>query len=275
MVMRNLSRKKYRKTPLVVCIDELPTLYLPNLVDWLTQNRQDGFCGILGFQHMSQLEDTYGKSIAEVIIGNAASKFIFNPQDYKLAKYFSDFLGETQVKIITKARTSGGKQGTTTTRTEHYHKKPLFEPTEFNQLDEGWCVAILPASRRRKKAYVPLLKQIIISPYDQNEREWSKSRWDAFQKFLIQQKYEPLTDAEWDRLLQERMNLVAKMFPDSESTNETGSETNQTNGQTNGQSNSQTNGNIDLEKELVAAGLPKSDSLEDVASFQEQLGTRF
>ena len=38
LVSRNVANK--RKSPLVLALDELPTLYLPALVDWLNQNRE-------------------------------------------------------------------------------------------------------------------------------------------------------------------------------------------------------------------------------------------
>ncbi|MHC5855266.1 hypothetical protein [Nostoc sp.] len=44
-----------RTCPLVLGIDELPTLYLPALVDWLNQNREDGLISLLGLQNLSML----------------------------------------------------------------------------------------------------------------------------------------------------------------------------------------------------------------------------
>ena len=41
IIVRNVSRTIPRKDPLVVALDELPTLYLPQLVNWLNENRED------------------------------------------------------------------------------------------------------------------------------------------------------------------------------------------------------------------------------------------
>jgi type IV secretory pathway TraG/TraD family ATPase VirD4 len=38
---------------LVVFLDELPTISLPSLVNWLNESRSAGFCGTLGFQNMT------------------------------------------------------------------------------------------------------------------------------------------------------------------------------------------------------------------------------
>ncbi|HAA26964.1 MAG TPA: transfer complex protein TrsK, partial [Cyanobacteria bacterium UBA8553] len=48
VVSRNVSRTVPRKDPLIVALDELPTLRLPELVRGLNEAREDGFCGILG-----------------------------------------------------------------------------------------------------------------------------------------------------------------------------------------------------------------------------------
>ncbi|WP_265276874.1 hypothetical protein [Nostoc sp. KVJ3] len=47
---------------LVLGIDELPTLYLPALVDWLNQNREDGLVSILGLQNLSMLIESMVKT---------------------------------------------------------------------------------------------------------------------------------------------------------------------------------------------------------------------
>ena len=46
---------KKRKDPLIVVLDEVPSLYLPDLFKWLNESRSEGFCGILGWQNMGQL----------------------------------------------------------------------------------------------------------------------------------------------------------------------------------------------------------------------------
>jgi type IV secretory pathway TraG/TraD family ATPase VirD4 len=99
IVTRNVSRTVPRSNPLIVALDELPTLYLPALVNWLNENREDGFVGILGYQNIAQLEKVYGKELTRAIFGGTATKFIFNPQDTESAKLFSDYLGEMEIQF--------------------------------------------------------------------------------------------------------------------------------------------------------------------------------
>ncbi|MHC5928818.1 TraM recognition domain-containing protein [Nostoc sp.] len=55
-------------------IDELPTLYLPALVDWLNQNREDGLISILGLQNLSMLIESYGENTTNAIFGGCATE---------------------------------------------------------------------------------------------------------------------------------------------------------------------------------------------------------
>lgn len=107
IVTRNITRTIPRLDPLIVALDELPTFYLPALVNWLNEGREDGFVGILGYQDIAQLEKVYGKELARAILGGTATKFIFNPQDPESAKLFSDYLGEMEIKFSSKSRSSG------------------------------------------------------------------------------------------------------------------------------------------------------------------------
>ncbi|MEM1310631.1 MAG: type IV secretion system DNA-binding domain-containing protein [Cyanobacteria bacterium P01_D01_bin.71] len=75
IITRNVAKR--RQDPLIVAIDELPTLYLPTLVQWLNENREDGLSVILGFQNLVQLEKTYGRELARAILGACATKAIF------------------------------------------------------------------------------------------------------------------------------------------------------------------------------------------------------
>jgi type IV secretory pathway TraG/TraD family ATPase VirD4 len=102
IVVRNVAKK--RTDPLAVFLDELPTLALPNLVNWLNESRSAGFCGVLGYQNMTQLEKAYGKENSRAILSGCNTKFIFNPGEYESAKYFSDYLGDEEVVYRQKSR---------------------------------------------------------------------------------------------------------------------------------------------------------------------------
>jgi type IV secretory pathway TraG/TraD family ATPase VirD4 len=214
VVVRNVSRTVPRKDPLVVALDELPTLYLPQLVNWLNENREDGFCGILGYQNIAQLEKAYGKELARAIFGGTACKFIFNPQDGESAKLFADYLGEQEIHFSSKSRsTSSGKGGTSRSTSEHHQKRHLFEPSEFLKLGTGRAVIVNPAYVRGQESYVPLLQSIKVPQSDIKEQLWSEGMWDVIRPRLIERNHNTVSDEERSRQFEERRALAEKLFP--------------------------------------------------------------
>ncbi|HEY9690637.1 MAG TPA: type IV secretion system DNA-binding domain-containing protein [Oculatellaceae cyanobacterium] len=212
VVSRNVSRTTPRKDPLVVVLDELPTLYLPALVNWLNENREDGFCGILGYQNISQLEKAYGKELAQAIVGGTATKFIFNPQDPHSAKLFADYLGEQQINFQSKSR-STGKSGSSKSFNEQNQKRSLLEPAEFLKLGTGKAIVINPAYVRSNEAYIPLIQPIKVPVTDITEMNWSENKWDTVRERLIRSNCLRVSDEDRRKQFDERRLLAEKLFP--------------------------------------------------------------
>ncbi|MBD2302251.1 type IV secretory system conjugative DNA transfer family protein [Nostoc sp. FACHB-190] len=183
LVCRNVAKK--RTDPLVLALDELPTLYLPALVDWLNQNREDGLVSILGLQNISQLEKAYSAEITNAIFGGCATKIFFNPQDDVAAKRFSDFLGNEQIRHKERSRTSGGKGGASTSLSEQNSTRNLFEINQFNSLSEGRAIIISPGFRRGREVGIPLLEQTSIPQADKDAEVASVERWYKLQQQFI------------------------------------------------------------------------------------------
>jgi type IV secretory pathway TraG/TraD family ATPase VirD4 len=218
VVSGNVSRLEPRKEPLTVFIDELPTLFLPQLQNWFNENREDGFCGCIGFQNMSQLERIYGKELSKVIVGGCATKFIFNPQDTESAKYFADFLGEFEVQFKSKSlsrNSSAGKGGGSSSRStsDNRQKRYLFEPSQFLKLRTGQAVVINPAYVRGEEAYIPIRQKIKVPKFQIQELEWSQEKWATVRQYLASRRNNQATNAEIDAALDERTRLVEELFP--------------------------------------------------------------
>lgn len=182
---RNLAGK--RTEPLVLALDELPTLYLPALVDWLNQNREDGLICLLGLQNLSQLEKAYSKETTNAIFGGCATKAFFNPQDDVAAERFSNFLGDEQIKHRERSRSSGGKGGASTSISEQNSTRNLFEVNQFNTLPEGRAVIVSPGFRSGRDVSIPLLEQIRIPKSDINLEAKSIEKWYGLQQQFISQ----------------------------------------------------------------------------------------
>ncbi len=213
VVSRNVSRTVPRKDPLVVALDELPTLRLPQLVRWLNEAREDGFCGILGYQNLSQLEDAYSKEVARAIFGGTANKVIFNPQDGESAKLFADYLGELEIQFKSKSKSTSPKGGSSQSSSDHHQKRHLLEPAQFLKLATGRAVIVNPAYERAKEAYVPILQNIKVPKEDIDEMNWSEAKWDVIQKKLVARNNEVVSDEERTRQFEERRALAEKLFP--------------------------------------------------------------
>lgn len=212
VVTRNVSRTTPRHDPLITVLDELPTLYLPQLVNWLNENREDGFCGILGFQNISQLEHKYGKEIARAVIGGCATKFIFNPQDPESAKIFADLLGETEIEYKSKSKSSS-QSGTTTSISDQKQKRHLMEAAAFGKLTTGRAIILNPAYQRQDESYIPLLQHIKVSKADIAEQKWAENQWTPIRERFIKANNALVSDTERSRQLEERRNLAEQLFP--------------------------------------------------------------
>ena len=212
IVTRNITRTVPRLDPLIVALDELPTFYLPALVNWLNEGREDGFVGILGYQNIAQLEKVYGKELARAILGGTATKLIFNPQDPESAKLFSDYLGEMEIKFSSKSR-SMGKGGGSRSSNEHHQKRHLLEPAQFAKMGTGRAVIINPAYTRGTEAYVPLLQSVKVPKADISEMNWSESKWEFVRKKLIESNGIQVSDFERSQQFLQRRELAEKLFP--------------------------------------------------------------
>ena len=210
IVSYNLTSEK-RKDPLIVSLDELPTLYLPQLQNWLNENRSDGFCGIIGLQNINQMEKTYGKEISRAIITGCTTKAIFNPGEPESAEFFSKILGEEEVIYKSKSRSSG-KGGSSTSTSDQDKTRKLFEPSQFLKMGAGTCVLISPGYTKkvngRQEANLPMLKFIKIEKQEIEFGKLAESRWDDFliyycrqRRRVVPEKLKPLVEKELEQVL--------------------------------------------------------------------------
>jgi type IV secretory pathway TraG/TraD family ATPase VirD4 len=208
IITRNVVQK--RDKPLVVSLDELPTLYLPSLVQWLNENREDGLVCLLGFQNMAQLEKTYGKELSRAILGGCATKAIFNPQEYESAQMFSEFLGEEEIQTKQKSKgTSAGKGNTNVSDQDKTRK--LFEPSRFLKLPTGQCILLNPGYRNKQESGVPLHQKISLPRGEIRLVEKSQSLWEQTRKRLKHDRVNRQKISEKDLI--QRYKFAEKFFP--------------------------------------------------------------
>lgn len=186
LVTRNLA--KQRRAPLVLSLDELPTIYLPSLASWLNQKREYGLVSILGLQNLAQLEESYGSETAEVIFTGCVTKCFFNTGSAEAGEKYSKYLGEEEVSNKRRSRNTGGKGGASTSLSVEISKRALFEPSQFNTLPEGKAVIISPGFKSKQEAALPLLENIKLFKKIQSELEADSIKlWYGEQQKIAQQ----------------------------------------------------------------------------------------
>ena len=211
LISRNVAHSRYRTVPFFVSIDELPSMKLKKIANWLAEARSAGLCMAIALQNKSQLNEAYGEDRANTIVSNCATKHYLNPQDPDSAKSYSEYLGEQEIRYFTTS-TSYQKGGGSRSRTENISKVPLMEPAEFLKMGEGRVVTISPGYRNpaRKETYLPILHDITISERDRAESKKSEAAWEAI---LAQFKDVKIDEAQISREFELRVKLVEQLFP--------------------------------------------------------------
>ncbi|WP_373543523.1 type IV secretion system DNA-binding domain-containing protein [Chamaesiphon sp.] len=214
LISRNVAHSRHRKTPLVCSFDEIPSLRLPKLANWLAESRSAGFVGLLGLQNKSQLNETYGEDRANTMMANCATKHYLNPQDGSSAKEYSEYLGEKEIVYWTKTVNSGSGQGNATvSRSEQRTQVPLMTPEEFLKLPQGKAVTISPGYSNKNEAYVPILHDIKVSQVDIENSKRSVGHWDKLLSKTRSSKRQ-LSNAEYAEIMIERRAIVERLFPE-------------------------------------------------------------
>jgi type IV secretory pathway TraG/TraD family ATPase VirD4 len=213
MVSGNIVHSKPRKSPLIVALDEVPTIFLPALPNWEAEARSAGFCGIIGAQNRKQLKEKYGENMADVIFANAATKIICNPGEPESAKIYSEFIGKQEITVKNKSR-SGGKNASTTT-SSNQQVVDLLAPEELLRFDKGDAVAISSGYKDKKKrqAFIPVRMDVKLSDRDLAEGDYAESRFDNWIRRQIKENPQ-LSDPELQQMFQDRAMLVESLFPE-------------------------------------------------------------
>ncbi len=211
IVTRNIAKR--RVDPLAVFLDELPTLSLPYLVNWLNESRSAGFCGVLGYQNMTQLEKAYGKENSRAILSGCNTKFIFNPGEYESAKYFSDYLGDEEVHYRQKSR-SNSKDGGSFSTSDQDKTKKIFSPEEFLKLPAGSCIFINPAYANAKEASIPVKLKVKVGDGEMQRRAYGEKHFNLVTTKLKQQKKHTIIDEEG---INSRISALENIIPSESS----------------------------------------------------------
>ena len=190
MVNRNVYRPKFdfpRKAPLIVSLDEINSIYIEPLVDWLNQNRSSKFSALLGVQSLGFLKKVYGEDGVDGILGGCTTQIIFQLNDEKTSKYYSSILGEKEVEIFQKTRNTG--QGKTSySYVKQKHLRPLMELAKLTRIKRGRAIILNSGQENNEESRIPLRKSVIIPRRDRRAMAKGKKMWPKYQKQMISER---------------------------------------------------------------------------------------
>lgn len=210
IVTRNFARP--RTMPLILALDELPTLYLPELPKWINEFRSYGFVALLGYQNFAQLQHMYGRELSRALFAACGTKVFFNPKDRETATEFSGYLGEKEVRLHTRSHSHGRQGGSS--YSEQYQKMPLLTPDQILKLDQGECVFINPAYKGGYEASIPLRLKVKIAQRDIGIQQRSTELWHSkVCECLTDQMAEQHSVLDLNQENEIRRELAERLFP--------------------------------------------------------------
>jgi type IV secretion system protein VirD4 len=205
MIVGNLSRP--RKDPLIISLDELPSIKLDRLPQWINEYRSNGACFILGIQSLEQLYDIYGDKMGSAIASACSTHVLFNPGNYKTAEDYSKRYGEKEVLIKnrTTGRTLGGQMSRSISWSENLQKMPVISADEILKFPQGKCVITSPGYSSGGQASIPYPLIIPVSKTDEKRAKESENLWDtqvrpALESQVTIPDLKMLTQALYDRI---------------------------------------------------------------------------
>jgi type IV secretion system protein VirD4 len=149
--------KYQREKPLVIVLDEFPTLNLPVALDWLNRYRSSGCSLIIGIQYFGQVEQKYGKDKAQGFLASCATKFWYNPGNPDTAKMMSELLGKQELVLPTVSKSTGSGKGVGVSRSTstQLHQISLIEANEPLNFPQGTCIIQCPSIGNKNEIGLP------------------------------------------------------------------------------------------------------------------------
>ncbi len=194
-----------RKDPLGIFIDELPSLYLKALPQWINEYRSNGACFVLGVQSLEQLANAYGDNLATAIISACSTKILYNPANYSTADKFSCY-GHKEF-IVKNKSISDSKEGRTVTWTDNLQTMPILTADEIMRFPQGKCVITNPGYTSGNEGSIPYPITISIPKLDIVRINRSEQLWfqQVYPRLIMRSPQVPLSHLDEAIDLRERI----------------------------------------------------------------------
>lgn len=128
--MRQMNQ--FKRLDSIFGIDELPTIYIPNLDTLPATARKKGVCTLLSVQSFAQLEEAYGKVNATIIRDNLSNVFLGKTNNYESAERMSKIFGEYKITEKSLTQSDSGESETISRKNEKH-----LQPRDISQQPKG------------------------------------------------------------------------------------------------------------------------------------------
>ncbi|MTI33295.1 type IV secretory system conjugative DNA transfer family protein [Xanthovirga aplysinae] len=106
VAMKQMNQQGKRRS--IFCLDEAPTLFIPNLDNLPATARSNKVSTIVGVQDFSQMEKMYGREQAQVLISNLGNQFIGMVNDTQTAEKVGKMFGRANVQKTSTSESQSG-----------------------------------------------------------------------------------------------------------------------------------------------------------------------
>jgi len=105
--MNNMNQQGKIKS--AVLLDEFPQIYLPEVWDFPATARSNKVIFAVGYQTEPQLEEGYGKTGADSIIGNLGNQFHGMSNDVRIARNVTEMFGKIKYEDVSHSESQSGE----------------------------------------------------------------------------------------------------------------------------------------------------------------------
>lgn len=212
-VVKNLATP--RPDPIFIALDELPSIRLDRLPNWINEYRSNGGAFALGIQSLNQLYDTYGDKMGQAIASACATHMLFYPGDTQTAESYSRRFGEKDFiyKQKSTGRTMAGRMSRNINYSESLQKMPLFTPDEILRFRTGECVLASPGYGSGQETNVPYRLRVPMPKSEFKRIKQNMALWDEYlYPYLIRHAVK-VTESQVYAALQERIAFANQLLP--------------------------------------------------------------
>lgn len=133
------DKMAHLKRPLYYILDEFANMpKIEGLNRIITVARSRWIFLNMAIQSYSQLDDVYGKEVAEIVRGQCRATLFYGTPDLKTREEFSKELGNQTIEVDSRSKSEGGgKEKSSTSTSTSMQQVPLIYPSELDKIPLG------------------------------------------------------------------------------------------------------------------------------------------